>query len=164
MKAIYCFMGMRTLLHFVALFHIASLLSAGVDNEKALGLDNRIFFSKFSLISRSNIAHKCNKTSCCILSGMIMPNIPKHSAFNLIFFFQKMKSVLNIFLNDFNRVCNIHWQYLAFVRFVSTIVGINKSNQSNQTQFFLLIVAIVKLTCLICLPMIWLCQGRCDIT
>ena len=53
-----------TLLHFVAFFHIASLLSAGVDNgkvevdnekvgldnEKDLELDNRIFFHSFSLI------------------------------------------------------------------------------------------------------------------
>ena len=40
------------LLHFVAFFHVASLLSTGVDNkkvrvdnEKALELGNRIFFS-----------------------------------------------------------------------------------------------------------------------
>jgi hypothetical protein len=46
------------LLHFVAFFHIASLFSTGVDNEKegvdneiALELDNRIIFSHFSLIS-----------------------------------------------------------------------------------------------------------------
>jgi hypothetical protein len=46
------------LLHFVAFFHVASLLSTGVhnekvgvDNEKALELDNSIFFSYFSLIS-----------------------------------------------------------------------------------------------------------------
>ena len=39
------------LLHFVAFFHVALLLSTGVDiekveveNEKALELDNRIFF------------------------------------------------------------------------------------------------------------------------
>ena len=38
------------LLHFVAFFHVASLFFIGVDNEKALELDNRIFFSKFSLI------------------------------------------------------------------------------------------------------------------
>ena len=57
-------------MHFVAFFHVASLLSTGVDNEKvgvdnekaleltnstvfhekALELDNRIFFSYFSLI------------------------------------------------------------------------------------------------------------------
>ena len=36
--------GNATLLHFVAFFHVASLLSTGVDNEKALELDNRIFF------------------------------------------------------------------------------------------------------------------------
>ena len=49
---------------FCCLFHVASLLSTGVDNgkvgvdnekvgvdnEKALELDNRIFFSYFSLI------------------------------------------------------------------------------------------------------------------
>ena len=46
------------LLHFVAFFHVASLFSTGVDikkvgvdNEKALELDNRIFFSYFSPIS-----------------------------------------------------------------------------------------------------------------
>ena len=46
------------LLHFVAFFHVASLFSTGVDNEKvgvdkekALELDNRIIFSHFSLIS-----------------------------------------------------------------------------------------------------------------
>jgi hypothetical protein len=53
-----------TLLHFVAFFHVASLLSTGVDNgkvgvdnekvgidnENALELDNRILFSYFSLI------------------------------------------------------------------------------------------------------------------
>ena len=56
------------LLHFAAFFHVASLFSTGVDNEKALELtnstvsignniekalelDNRIFFSYFSLIS-----------------------------------------------------------------------------------------------------------------
>ena len=51
---------MITLLHFVAFFHVASLLSTGVDNkkvgvdnEKALDLDNRVFFSYFSLISIS---------------------------------------------------------------------------------------------------------------
>ena len=42
------------LLHFVAFFHVASLLSTkvdngkvGVDNEKALELDNRIFLFIF---------------------------------------------------------------------------------------------------------------------
>ena len=46
------------LLHFLAFFHVASLLSTaidnkkvGVDNEKALELDSRIIFSCFSLIS-----------------------------------------------------------------------------------------------------------------
>ena len=45
-------------LHFVSFFHVASLFSTevdnkkgGVDNEKALELDNRIIFSYFSLIS-----------------------------------------------------------------------------------------------------------------
>ena len=35
------------LLHFGAFFHVASLLSTGVDNEKALVLDNRIIFFIF---------------------------------------------------------------------------------------------------------------------
>ena len=46
------------MLHFVAFFHVASLFSTGVDNEKvgadneeAIELDIRIFFSYFSLIS-----------------------------------------------------------------------------------------------------------------
>ena len=45
-------------MHFVAFFQVVSLLSievdsekVGVDNGKALELDNRIFFSYFSLIS-----------------------------------------------------------------------------------------------------------------
>ena len=43
------------LLHFVAFFHVASMFSTGVDNEK-VGVDNEkaleldIFFSYFSLI------------------------------------------------------------------------------------------------------------------
>ena len=40
------------LLHFVALFHVASLFSAekvGVDNEKALELENRFFFFYISV-------------------------------------------------------------------------------------------------------------------
>ena len=48
----------KFLLHFVAFFHVASLFSievenkkVGVDNEKALELDNRMIFSYFSLIS-----------------------------------------------------------------------------------------------------------------
>ena len=50
--------GNLYLLHFVAFFHVASRFSAGVDNkkggvdnEKALELNNRIHFSYFSLIS-----------------------------------------------------------------------------------------------------------------
>ena len=46
------------LLHFLAFFYVASLLSTGVDNEKvgvdnekAVELNNRIIFSYFSLIS-----------------------------------------------------------------------------------------------------------------
>ena len=35
---------LKGLLHFVAFFHVASLFSMGVDNEKALELDNRIIF------------------------------------------------------------------------------------------------------------------------
>ena len=44
-------MDEKLLLHFVAFFHVASLFSTGVynekvgvDNEKALELDNRIYF------------------------------------------------------------------------------------------------------------------------
>ena len=43
--------SVKPLLHFVAFFHVASLFSTGVDNEKALEVDNRIIFSHFSLIS-----------------------------------------------------------------------------------------------------------------
>ena len=51
-KLAYSFLIMQNiLLHFVAFFHVASLFSTGVDNKKALELDNRIFFSNFSLIS-----------------------------------------------------------------------------------------------------------------
>ena len=46
--------GFQSLIYFVALFDVASLLSTGVDNkkvrvdnEKALELDNRIFFFIF---------------------------------------------------------------------------------------------------------------------
>ena len=45
------------LLYFIVFFHVASLLSTGkdnekvgVDNEKALELDNKTFFPYFSLI------------------------------------------------------------------------------------------------------------------
>jgi hypothetical protein len=48
----------KDLLHFVAFFHVASLLSTevdnekvGVDNEKALELDNSMIFSYLSLVS-----------------------------------------------------------------------------------------------------------------
>ena len=47
----YVYRKIWLLLHFVAFFHVASLLSTGVDNEKvgvddekALELENRIFF------------------------------------------------------------------------------------------------------------------------
>ena len=50
--------GTYNLLHFVAFFHVVSQLYIGiddkilgVDNEKALELDNRTFFSYFSVIS-----------------------------------------------------------------------------------------------------------------
>ena len=46
------FLVLRLLLHFVAFFHVASLFSIRVDNENALEVDNRIFFSHFSLISK----------------------------------------------------------------------------------------------------------------
>ena len=35
-----------TLLHFVAFFHVASLFSTGVDNEKALELTNSTVFHR----------------------------------------------------------------------------------------------------------------------
>ena len=61
------------LLHFVAFFHVASLFSTGVDNkkvgvenEKALELDNRVIFLIFQ--PDYNITQKCNKTSCCIVA------------------------------------------------------------------------------------------------
>ena len=41
-------MGSNPLLHFVAFFHVASLLSTGVDNEKDLELDN-IFQPDFNI-------------------------------------------------------------------------------------------------------------------
>ena len=48
----------KNLVHFVAFFHVASLFytgvdneKVGVDNEKALEPDNRIFFPYLSLIS-----------------------------------------------------------------------------------------------------------------
>ena len=77
--------GKESLLHFVAFFHVASLLSTGVDKEKALELTNstvfhrgrqwkssragqqNIFFSYFRLISIWKCHPKCNKTSCCIV-------------------------------------------------------------------------------------------------
>ena len=55
------------LLHFVAFFHVASLLSTGIDNEKvevdneiALELDNRIFFHILAWFQHRNIIPKCN--------------------------------------------------------------------------------------------------------
>jgi hypothetical protein len=64
------------LLHFVAFFHVASLLSTGVeikkvgvDNEKALELDNRIF-SYFSLKYQQKM-----QQNILLDSGMSTPNI-----------------------------------------------------------------------------------------
>ena len=63
------------LLHFVAFFHVASLFSTGVDNEKvgvdnekALELGSRIIFSHFTLLQYRNITQKSNKTSFCIVA------------------------------------------------------------------------------------------------
>ena len=63
------------LLHFVAFFHVAPLFSTGVDNEKvgvdnekALELDNRIFFFHISAkFQYRNVTRKCKKTPCCIV-------------------------------------------------------------------------------------------------
>ena len=69
------------LLHFVAFFHVASLFSAGVDNEKvgvdnekALELDNRIIFSYFSMISMKKY-HPKMEQNILLDSGTITPNI-----------------------------------------------------------------------------------------
>ena len=62
------------LLHFVAFFHVASLLSTGVDNEKALELDNRIFFH---ISAWFNIEISPKNVKNIMLDGdMITPNIP----------------------------------------------------------------------------------------
>ena len=58
----------RYLLHFSAFFRVASLLSIGVDNEKALELDNGIFFSYFSLIPMKKYHPKMQKTSFCTVA------------------------------------------------------------------------------------------------
>ena len=82
----------KCLLHFVAFFHVASLLSKGVDNEKvgvdnkkaleltnstfsirvdneeALELDNSIFFCILAWFQYRNIIQKCNKISWCIVA------------------------------------------------------------------------------------------------
>ena len=69
------------LLHFVAFFHDASLLftevdneKVGADNEKALDLDNRIFFSYLSLILMKKY-HPKMQQNILLHSGMITPNI-----------------------------------------------------------------------------------------
>ena len=69
------------LLHFVAFFHVASLFSTGVDNkkggvdnEKALELDNRIIFSYFSLILVKKY-HLKMQQNILLHSGMITTNI-----------------------------------------------------------------------------------------
>ena len=71
------------LLHFVAFFNVASLSPTGVDNEKvgvnnvkALELDNRIyFFSYFSLISIQKYHPKMQKKTVLLHSCKITPNI-----------------------------------------------------------------------------------------
>ena len=69
------------MLHFVAFFHVASLFSTGVDNkkvgvdnEKALELDNRTFFFIFHPDFNVEISLK-NATNILLHSGMITPNI-----------------------------------------------------------------------------------------
>ena len=62
------------LLHFVGFFHVASLFSIRVDNEKALEMDNRIIFSYFSLISIYKY-HPKMQQNILLHSGMIKPNI-----------------------------------------------------------------------------------------
>ena len=109
--------GKESLLHFVAFFHVASLLSTGVDKEKALELTNstvfhrgrqwkssragqhNIFFSYFRLISIWKCHPKCNKTSCCIVVWS-----RQTFWFKLNFLLPKNESVLNIlvYLNWFH--------------------------------------------------------------
>ena len=96
-----CFWGKKSLLHFVAFFHVASLFlcrgdnrRVGVDNKRALELTNstvfhrvrqwkgsragqqNIFFCISAWFQYRNITQKCNKTSCCIVAwSVITPNI-----------------------------------------------------------------------------------------
>ena len=64
------------LLHFVVFFHVASLLTTrvdnkkvGVDNEKALELDNKIFFFIFQPNFNTEISPKnATKKFCCIVA------------------------------------------------------------------------------------------------
>ena len=84
------------LLHFVAFYPVASLLSTGVDNEKALEVDNRIIFSHFSLISIYKYHPKMQQN--------ILLHSGKHFGLNSICCCLKMKSILNIlgyFLEQF---------------------------------------------------------------
>ena len=69
------------LLHFVAFFHVASLFSTGVenkkvgvDNKKALELENRTIFSYFSLLLIKKY-HPKMQQNILLHSGMITPNI-----------------------------------------------------------------------------------------
>ena len=114
------------LLHFLAFFHVASLLSTrvttkkmGVDNEKAIELTNstvfyrgrqwkssrdgqqNVFFHISAWFQYRNITHKCNKTSCCIVAWSRQTFWSK-----LNFLLPKNESVLNIlvyFLEQFQR-------------------------------------------------------------
>ena len=76
-----CVPSISYLLHFVAFLHVASLFSTGVDNkklgvdnEKALELDNRIIFSYLSLILMKKY-HAKMQQNILLHSGMITPNI-----------------------------------------------------------------------------------------
>ena len=87
------------MLHFVAFFHVVPLFSTRVYNEKALELDNRIFFHNAAWFQYRNITQKCNKTSCCIVAWS-----RQTFWFELDFLLPKNESVLNIlgyFLEQF---------------------------------------------------------------
>ena len=74
-------MQQDVLLHFVAFFHVASLFSIGVDNEKALELDNRIFFFIFQ--PDFNVEISPQKQNILLHSGMITPNILVQTQFSV---------------------------------------------------------------------------------
>ena len=135
-----------SLLHFVAFFHVASLLSTGVDNkkvgvdnEKALELTNSTVFHRgrqwkssragqqnsFFHISAwfqyRNITQKCNKTSCCIVAWS-----RQTFWFKLNFLLPKNESVLNILLHFLEQ----------FYRFSRKIVKENTQKCSKLIYFY----------------------------